>query len=179
MITEEGGVPIDVGWDEIERRIREALRQLQESEDFVLRNDVNERTITHRLALYLEPYFPEWSVDIEYNRVGDAADPKRLDWNEIAYDASPEELVRDTEARTVYPDVIIHERGEPNNLLVIEVKKSSSAGSGERDRRKLEAFLEAPEFCYRHAVFIEIPVGEEHPGDPIIDCIVDSEEPTV
>lgn len=177
-MPQEGEVPLDVGWNDIEGRIRDAVRQLQESEVFLLRNDVNERTITHRLALYLEPRFPGWQVDIEYNRVGDAADPKRLDWNDVACDASAEELVRDTAARTVYPDIIVHKRGEPKNLLVIEVKKSSNAGCGERDRRKLEAFQEAPEFRYRHAVFLEIPVGEKHSGDPTICSSESSERPT-
>lgn len=178
-MSEDDAVLGDVEWDEIERRIGDAVQQLQESEDFLLRNDVNERTITHRLALLLEPKFPGWHVDIEYNRVGDAAEPKRLDWNDIACDASAEELVRDTEARTVYPDIIVHERGEPNNLLVIEVKKSSNAGCGERDRRKLEAFQEAQEFRYRHAVFLKIPVGEKHPSDPTIDCSEFSEGPSL
>lgn len=163
----EGGAGMDLDWEEVDRRVRCAIAQLRDADRVLLEIDANERSITHRLAVLLESHFPEFDVDVEYNRVGGAGDPKRLDWNDVACGAGPEDLVRDTQARTVYPDIIVHRRTTEDNLLVIEVKKSSNAGCGERDRRKLEAFREDREFHYRHAAFLEIPVGEDF-GGPII-----------
>src|SRR5271165_7265202 len=53
-----------------------AVRQLFEPDAYLLQVDANERSITHRLALYLTPHFPDWDIDCEYNRCGDL--PKRL-----------------------------------------------------------------------------------------------------
>jgi hypothetical protein len=52
--------------------IREFLRR----DRALLIYDVNERSVTHRLAGYVQTQFRGWDVDCEYNRNYD--DPKRL-----------------------------------------------------------------------------------------------------
>lgn len=148
-------------WAEIEARIRCAVRELQAADGFLLEVDANERTITHRLAIYLEAQFSGWHVDVEYNREGKEGDPKRLNWDEIAAGADANELVRDTEGRTIYPDIIVHERGEPNSLLVIEVKKSGSRRPADVDREKLAGMGDTDGLGYCHAVFLQLPVGDD------------------
>jgi hypothetical protein len=76
--------------------------------------DVNERSITHKIAEYLQYNFKEWNVDCEYNRLGDKVKtlPKPIKTNS-----------NDTDAKTIFPDIIVHKRGKNENLLVIEVKK--------------------------------------------------------
>ena len=54
-------------WLDIERSVKTALNKLFERDAELLQNDVNERSITHKFAEYLESEFPGWDVDWEYN----------------------------------------------------------------------------------------------------------------
>ncbi|MGH6703233.1 MAG: hypothetical protein ACREC2_05565, partial [Bradyrhizobium sp.] len=40
-------------------------------ETHLLEKDLGERTLTHRLAVYLESQFGGWDVDCDYNRLGE------------------------------------------------------------------------------------------------------------
>lgn len=130
----------------IERALNEALSELLEKDAYILRSDINERTISHRLAGYLEPYFSGWNVDCEYNR--NHNDPKRLD---IPRRSVPND---DTQARTVFPDIIVHRRDTDENLLVIEMKKTTSRETDDFDLCKLNAFKE--QLGYKYAVFVKV-----------------------
>lgn len=115
---------------DIKRRVCRAIEKLREHDVYLLTKDVNERSITHHLAIYLQQEFQRWDVDVEYNR--DLHKPKRLS---VSSDIPSD----DTNAETVYPDVIVHRRGtNEDNLLVIEVKKR--AGEHGLDVRKLVEF---------------------------------------
>lgn len=65
--------------------------------------------------------------------------------------------------KTVYPDIIIHERETENNFIVIEAKKSSNRLRGARlyDLVKLKCLTEAP-FNYSEAYFVDIPVKADY-----------------
>lgn len=150
--------------EEAREVLSSALERVVKEDTDLLRYDVNERSITHRLAVYLEEEVSgKWDVDVEYNRVGEdevsKAVPMEYLKSKIPDDVDPEDL----DAKTVYPDVIVHNRGETyENLLVIEAKKSG--GSGEYDREKLTAYKE--ELRYKHGVFVTfkgIRAGED-PG---------------
>lgn len=133
----------------IDNAVYEALHQLLRVDAEILINDINERTISHRLATYLEPYFPGWNVDCEYNRNHD--DPKRLDIQRRNIESD------DTQATTVFPDIIIHRRGTDENLVVIEMKKTTSQEQDEYDIGKLEAFKN--QLGYQFAIFIKVQTG--------------------
>lgn len=45
-----------------------AISELCEKDRHLLSHDLNERTIAHKLALYLQEEFQEYNVDCEYNR---------------------------------------------------------------------------------------------------------------
>ena len=150
--------------DEVRQAVSVAVERLKDEDDDLLRFDVNERSITHRLAVYLdEEISDEWDVDVEYNREGENEVSKSISMkhlkSKISDDGDPEDL----DAKTVYPDIIAHNRGERyENLLVIEAKKSGR--SGEYDRDKLTAYKE--ELRYEHGVFVTfkgIRAGED-PG---------------
>jgi len=49
-------------------KVANAISCLLEIDSYLLEIDVNERTITHRLAMYLQEEFEDWDVDCEYNR---------------------------------------------------------------------------------------------------------------
>lgn len=135
----------------IEKALNDALSTLLERDADILRADINERSISHRLAGYLEPFFSDWSVDCEYNRNHD--DPKRLEIprRNVCTD--------DTQARTVFPDIIVHKRGTDENLLVIEMKKTTSKENDDFDYRKLNAFKD--QLGYKFAVFVKVRTNGE------------------
>jgi hypothetical protein len=135
-------------WDEVERRIKAAISDFILIDLYLLEVDAHERTISHRLAMYLQVHFEEWQVDCEYNRAD--FDTKRL------------ESLRDKndEAATVFPDIIVHERGTNRNLLVVEMKKAGREHAW--DDAKLRAYQK--DLGYEFAVFLTFSTGTEAPG---------------
>ncbi len=135
----------------MEQTLVKCLESLVHHDAFLLTNDVNERTISHRLGLYLQQALPEWHVDCEYNRNHD--DPKMLDIQRRRT------ISDDTQATTVFPDIIVHHRNTDDNKLVIEIKKTTSAESDEYDLRKLHAFKN--QLGYELAAFVKLQTGRE------------------
>ena len=138
---------------DVAEHVRTSLKRLIARDADLFEADANERSISHRLAIYLEEEFTGWNVDCEYNR--DGHEPKRLQLN-------PEMIKSDDEqGTTVYPDIIVHQRGKPKNHLVIEIKKCNG-GSRDQDLRKLRALRK--ELGYAFALFLrfrtEAPVAE-------------------
>lgn len=134
--------------EDVRCRLYAAYESLVEHDQTLLELDVNERSITHKLAEYLQTRFPEWNVDCEYNRNREI--PKRLTH---IRDMVPAD---DTSGRTVFPDIIVHHRGKADNLLVIEAKKNSTS-DGSADEEKLKAYL--AEHNYQFAFTVVFPVG--------------------
>lgn len=117
--------------------ISRALHQLYSNDHFLITNSTNERAITHKLAEYIQPLFPDWHVDCEYNRLG-LNTPKRL-----------------PDQSTSYPDIIIHKRNTNANLLVVETKSiHSSDHSDTHDKEKIKVYIEDPEYQYRFGLWI-------------------------
>jgi hypothetical protein len=128
----------------------QAVQALLDRDTYLLQVDVAERTITHRLAIYVEQAFPGWDVDCEYNR--DGHDPKMIEFGS-GDDAE--------QGSRVFPDVIVHKRGTADNLLVFEVKKSSNPEPDERDFAKLRGYCQ--QLGYRHGVFVRLSVWTRVP----------------
>jgi hypothetical protein len=63
----------------------------------------------------------------------------------------------------VVPDIIVHHRGTPENLLVIEVKKSNTREDDEQDIQKLRAYRDS-DLRYQYALFLKVVIGKEAPG---------------
>ncbi|AOE85925.1 hypothetical protein [Pseudomonas sp. TCU-HL1] len=121
-----------------------ALTELLDRDRHLLEVDANERSITFRFAFYLQAHLPEWTVDCEYNR--DGVEPKRLEYLGLYPDSE------DDDAKTVYPDVIVHRRGSLENYLVIEFKKSTSRVDPAIDLAKLQGYKD--QLGYEHALFV-------------------------
>lgn len=67
----------------LNHRIKIGLQLLLTKDSYLLANNLNERSITHKLAEHYQYLFPLWNVDCEYNRnLGDEKkiliDPKLL-----------------------------------------------------------------------------------------------------
>ena len=149
---------------EVRLRVETALRQLSVLDRHLLANDANERALRHRLAVQLEKHFDNWDVDCEYDIF--EADPKRLAELEraltIAVMGKP--LARDTFGLTVYPDIIVHHRKTDENLLALEIRKSTSPVPDEVDRAKLAAWKSEP-VGFRYAALVRLDTGNTS-GDP-------------
>lgn len=131
-------IPFDSKWSEVEALVQEALDELR-SDEMLFRLHANERSITHRLAVYLEKPFDGWNVDCEYSRIGE--DPSNF--KRLLLPTTENANLFDMNGSRVYPDIVIHHRGQnttSDNLLVIEVKTVWSQVSDEQDFNKLKAF---------------------------------------
>src|SRR5713101_6875714 len=115
---------------EIANKVRGAVAKLVELDALLFTVDANERSLTHRLALHLTPAFSDWDVDCEYNRTG--SEPKVI--HVLGCKGEP----NDTNGSRVFPDILVHHRTKPENLLVIEVKNSTSNRSDDTDIAKLK-----------------------------------------
>lgn len=133
--------------DDVRRRLDAAVARLVRDDGYLLANNLGERCIAARLAMYLQREFPEHSVDAEYNR--DADTPKRLDLHEDCANYRNEHG-----ESLVVPDVIVHRRGpEGPNILVMEVKKTSNPVPRDCDRARIHAFR--AQYGYEFAALIE------------------------
>lgn len=140
-----------MGEDEIIEIISSALRKLYEKDEYLFLVNANERSITHKLGMYLEDKFQGFDVDCEYNKNGQY--PKKLVQFRTQVDSD------DTDGVTVYPDIIVHHRGGTDsnaNLMVVEVKKSTNPND---DVQKLKCYKN--ELEYQYAVFIRLVMNVE------------------
>src|SRR6202048_3598449 len=110
-----------------------ALQEFYAREAFLFEKDLGERTLTHRLAVHLEKQFSGWEVDCDYNRLGERT--LRLPHGTIV-------STDDALGKSVYPDIVVHQREIPNNLLAIEVRKAANHQPPEHDKHKLGALPE-------------------------------------
>lgn len=110
-----------------------ALHGFYAHEAFLLEKDAGERALTHRLAVHLEKQFPGWEIDCEYDRLGD----RTLRLPRATIVSTDDHL-----ARSIYPDIVVHQRAIPNNLLAVEVRKSANHQPLDHDQHKLRALTD-------------------------------------
>lgn len=130
-----------------------ALMRFLDLDHYLLTVDANERSIAFRVAMYLQVQLPDMHVDCEFNR--DGIDPKRI--QHIYLDPTAE----DTNAKTVFPDIVVHVRGTSKNYLVIEIKKTTNTVDREIDFAKLRGYKRY--LKYDFALFIEL-IATDQPG---------------
>lgn len=132
--------------EEVHARLDAALERLVGRDAYLFENNLLERCIAARLAMYLQQEFPDHNVDVEYNR--DADIPKRM--------GLPDECANDVDEHgrsLVVPDVIVHRRGpEGPNVLVLEVKKTTNPAPLHCDQRRIRAFQ--AQYGYEFAALI-------------------------
>ena len=119
-----------------------ALQEFYAQETFLFEKDLGERTLTHRFAVHLERQFPGWSIDCDYDRLGE----RTLQLPHGTIVSTDEHF-----AKSIYPDIVVHKREVPNNLLAIEVRKTENRQSPEHDFQKLRALTDPHLwFAYRN-----------------------------
>jgi len=136
----------------IQKAVLCAIAKLLKFDHYLLKNDLNERTISHKLACYLSDELPsDWDIDCEYNRNHDGV--KRLNPNVECVTNN------DTSGKTVFPDIIVHKRDTDENLLVIEIKKNANIEDERRDLNKIRSFIK--ELKYEYGLFIDFRTGDQ------------------
>lgn len=144
----------------IEIKVKKAVYKLLKEDHYLLQNDLHERTISHKLACYLQAEFPNLHVDCEYNKnIDEENGPKKI--------RVQEELL----VISVYPDIIVHRRNESeNNLLIIEVKKNKgqSSRNTDYDEKKLICYTDLEnhnKLRYRYGLLIKFNTSEQDLGE--------------
>jgi hypothetical protein len=142
-------------WDDVEQRLERAARAFRKFDDHLLEVNANERSMTHKFAEHLQKEYPDYHVDCEYNR--DGSEKKEIRSFQDATTSTS-----DSDAATVFPDIIVHRRGtNAHNHLVIEAKKVPGK-SDTTDRKKLKVFLEGEEshgLAYSYGVLLCFHTG--------------------
>ncbi len=143
---------------EFKALLQKAIEELFNKDYMILEREfnINEITVSHRLGMFLGHCFLEFDVDCEYNRMAN----NQRDFTEGDYWAKTLNLSvegnisgEDDEAKTVFPDIIIHKRKEPINLAVIEVKMKWKNSRKDFDYQKLRAYK--VDLKYQFAVYPE------------------------
>lgn len=150
---------------DIQILIETALNELYNRDSELLAEvyDINERTVSHRLALYLENLLSHtgYDVDVEYNRMREYYDGdgvgnlmgKQLNWEESGEGSS-----------YVYPNIIVHKRDSEDNLLEIEIKMAWKNRKKDFDYVKINEYIN--QLGYKFGVYIELNETREN-------CIVE------
>jgi hypothetical protein len=145
------GQPYTIG--KIIESLQIALRMLFKNDLFLLESGANERSVSHKLAEYLQGLFPDLNVDCEYNRKG--IDKKKLD--------GIRDCSKQRKTDLVYPDIIIHKRNDDQgNLVVIEIKTISE--DDKCDIEKLKLFTD-PGSKYHYFLGVFIRFNKIKPAD--------------
>ena len=139
--------------------VPEAIRIFNEKEKYLIENDLSERCICARFAMCLSDVlegtrYRDYCVDVEYNRgaLGDTRIAKILD------------------GRKIVCDLIVHKRGYDeqrgfDNLICIEMKKSSSRVGTAKDENRLRAMTSLSRgFQYKlgYMIMIDLKNNELH-----------------
>lgn len=127
-----------------------ALKEFYAREAFLFEHDLGERALTHRLAVELARQFPDFDVDCEFDRLG----PRTLSLPHGSIVSTDDHL-----AKSIYPDIVVHQRTVPNNLLAIEVRKASNHQPIEHDRHKLRALTD-PHVWFAYGIGAMVSLGK-------------------
>jgi hypothetical protein len=129
-----------------------ALQEFYAREAYVLEHDLGEGTLTHRLAVLVEANFAGWEVDCDYDRLGERT--LRLPHGTVI-------STDDHLAKSIYPDIVVHQRDIPNNLLAIEIRKASNHQPLEHDQHKLKGLTD-PHLWFAYAMGVLLTLAKNN-----------------
>lgn len=122
----------------LEKNINIALELVYRVDNYLIEHNAHEQTISSRFALHLQHLFPEWNVDVEYNRQGENFDSKA-----------------DSIGNNRKPDVIIHKRGSAGpNLAIFLIKCEWNTKDRQADKQVLNSLKN--KHRYQYAFLVEI-----------------------
>jgi hypothetical protein len=130
-------------------RLISALQEFYARERFILDRDLGERALTHRLAVHVERNFLGWDVDCDFNRLGERT--MLLPRGAIV-------STDDSLGKSIYPDIVVHRRAVPDNLLALEVRKAANYQPVAHDRHKLMALTD-PHLWFAYWIGVLVILG--------------------
>jgi hypothetical protein len=129
-----------------------ALEAFYSRETYLLDNEVGERALTHRLAVHVEHQFDGWDVDCDYDRLGERT---------LLMPHGSIVSTEDRLSKSIFPDIVVHRRDVPNNLVAIEVRKASNHQPIEHDQHKLKALTD-PHIWFAYAVGVLVVLARKN-----------------
>ena len=130
-------------------KIVAALGELYLREPFLFERDLGERALTHRLAVHIERQFPDFDVDCDFDRLG----PRTLNLPRGSIVSTDDHL-----GKSVYPDITVHRRDVPDNLIALEIRKDANHQPIEHDRQKLRALTD-PHIWFAYWIGLLVTLG--------------------
>jgi hypothetical protein len=147
-------------------KVVNAIREFYQHETFLLEKDLGERTLTHRLAVHVERQFEGWEVDCDYNRLGERV--LKLPHGSII-------STDDGLGKSIFPDIAVHHRAVPENLLAVEVRKEINHQPVEHDHHKLRGLTDPHLwFAYRLGVFLILGKKQVTASDVYLGGVIDA-----
>jgi len=146
-------------------KVVNAIREFYQHEAYLLEKDLGERALTHRMAVHLERQFDGWEVDCDYNRLGERL--LKLPHGSII--STDDEL-----GKSIFPDIVVHHRAVPENLLAVEVRKAINHQPVEHDHHKLRGLTDPHLwFAYRLGVFLILGKKQVTASDVYLGGVID------
>jgi hypothetical protein len=133
-------------------KVVSALSDFYAREGQLFEKDLGERTFAHRLAVHVERQFGGWDVDCDYNRLGERR--LRLPTGTIV-------STDDGHGKSVFPDIVVHHRAIPENLLAIEVRKATNHLSPEHDQHKLRGLTD-PHLWFAYQIGVLVTLAKDN-----------------
>lgn len=131
--------------DDIRVKLSRAVQQTLNDDWDLIALGAHEQSIAHRIAVHLEPLFPGFHIDCEYNR------------NKYATKVFVGEFGQKPKA--MRPDIIVHRRNTPENVLALEMKANANTKKS-NDRKKLKALgAQDGGYLYVGTAFIHVENG--------------------
>jgi hypothetical protein len=131
-------------------KMGKAINLVLKNDQFLLINNSDEWAISHKFAEYIQQQFPEFHVDVEYNREKDQ--------------------VKTLNGERIRPDIIVHIRNTDVNLIAIEVKKSNNIGEMDEVRERLKNLTDSNgKFQYQLGLFAVFYVKDEASKYPFLE----------
>lgn len=143
----------EINFDNLKAMFWEANRAFLENHASLLKRELSERCLCGALMYELNKQLEKkdlknYHADIEFNRVIKKATNK--------VKQLPDEKGT---PKHIFPDIIVHNRSEenPDNLLALEMKKSTARGyAKERDKNRLSLLTSLYPYKYKLGVYYEI-----------------------
>jgi hypothetical protein len=142
-----------------------AIEEFYAREQFLFEKDLGERTLTHRMAVHIERQFDGWEVDCDYNRLGERL--LKLPHGTII-------STDDGLGKSIFPDIAVHRRAVPENLLAVEVRKEINHQPVEHDHHKLRGLTDPHLwFAYRLGVLLILGKKQVKASDVYLGGVID------
>lgn len=129
---------------ELEEIVEAAVSEFYLRDSDLFKYKIHEVALSHRFAIYLEKILrnnglsDDLSVDLEYNK-----------------NIYAEKFLSKDKGNGERPDIVVHERGNHgNNLLIIEIKKSGTSIDDSDDQKLKGATNPLKDFQYKLGLFL-------------------------